>query len=159
MDSVVNLKDPFTYPVWPILLLLLGAIAVGITYLLIRRKKEAPPVEVPPEPQQPRFNYNQKTELKAKYVNILYLIEQAFRNGEISAREAYQRLSVAIRDFLKEISGVDVTKCTLMEMRSMRVPIITQLIEGYYEPEFAVETDDDVIMSITSAKKVIERWI
>ena len=86
-------------------------------------------------------------------------LERRLRGGEITFRPAYQELSVTIRDFVKDISGIDLTKCTLSELKLKNVPVVSSLIETYYEPEFAVETDDDVYKAIFDARTVIERWI
>ena len=85
-------------------------------------------------------------------------LKQKISNGEINSRIAYQRMSKVIRHFVYDMTGVQVQKFTLYEIRQIKMPLLTRLIEDYYVPEFAEETVADAIRSLEGTRRVIERW-
>ena len=159
MDSVINVQEPFMYHIWPIIVVLILLTVLGIIILAGYYRKKTKPVQTVEKPVERKFyTMQERSALKNKYLGLLTSLEARFRNGEIERRPAYQELSALVRSFLKERSGVDVTNCTLEQIKEMHVPVITPLIANYYEPEFALETDDDLLDSIINAKRIIERW-
>ena len=38
------------------------------------------------------------------------------------------------------------------------MPVLTQLVTEYYEPEFARETYSDIYQSINKTRKVLQLW-
>lgn len=160
MNSSVNIQPPFMYHIWPILVALLVLLALGV-FILLRyfRNKQEKTQPVVQKPIERKFISDQdKQEIRTRYLALLEELNRKLKAGEILPRPAYQQLSAYVRDFVKEISGVDVTKSTLKQIRNMNVPVITPLITNYYEPEFALETDDDVHEAILNAGRIIERW-
>lgn len=160
MDSQVKPYGPILYSGLPIIILLLVVLILGVIVLilLIRGRTD----DKKPETQVYRRHWmteSDKSRVRALYLGKLSGLETRLQNKEIAFRPAYQELSVTIRDFVKDISGIDLTKSTLSELRLKNVPVVSSLIETYYEPEFAVETDDDVFKAIGDARMVIERWI
>ena len=69
-----------------------------------------------------------------------------------------QEISVCIRGFIFEATGIPVEKYTLSEIRKVNIPALTQLVEEYYEPEFARFTYADVNQSLYKTRKVLELW-
>ena len=160
MDTQVKLNGPFLYSGLPILIAALIIIGLGIWILVLIFKNRENKVRAP----KPVVNRNihlsesDKSGVKARYFALLDNLVMRLEKHEIEFRPAFQELSKIIRDFVKEISGVDLTRSTLSEMKQKNIPVVSELIETYYEPEFAVETDDDVFKAIDGARKVIERW-
>lgn len=161
MDSQVNPYGPIMYSGLPIVILLLLILVLGVIVLvlLIRGRKDDTVQNEVFMPRRHWITESDKGRVRALYLEKLSDLERRLRGGEITFRPAYQELSVTIRDFVKDISGIDLTKCTLSELKLKNVPVVSSLIETYYEPEFAVETDDDVYKAIFDARTVIERWI
>lgn len=159
MESTVNLQEPFMYHLWPLLVLIILLFALGaILFVLNYKKTEKKIVEKPVFDQPKPVLRLDKAAIKAKYVNYLIDLYNKVHAGQMDTKAAYQELSMLVRDFVKEVSGLDVTTSTLQEIRGKNIPVIEQLISEYYEPEFAFETDDDAKSAINNAKRIIEKW-
>ena len=161
MNSQVNPYGPIMYSGLPIVITLLLVLVLGIItiVLLVRGKKDDTDRTGSPMLRQHWITESDKGRVRTLYLGKLSDLENRLRSGEIKFRPAYQELSVTIRDFVKDISGIDLTQSTLSELKLKNVPVVSSLIETYYEPEFAVETDDDVFKAINDARMVIGRWI
>ena len=156
----VKLQDNYSY--LP-LLLLLFAVITGIILLVVwaskgpKAEKKAvakTPVQTPVNPR------SRMMELKRKYDRLLIQLADESEKKVISDREAYQRLSRLVRDFVYEMTGVKVQNNTLQELRGMNMPKLTALIEECYVPEFALDNcRGDVKETIKKARKVIGEWI
>ena len=60
--------------------------------------------------------------------------------------------------FVYEMTGISVQNCTLEEIRPLRIPRLTRLVEEYYEPEFSSEDLGDALKSLSKTRKEIESW-
>ena len=96
--------------------------------------------------------------LKKKYIGELACIEMDLRNQNITVRQAYQKMSLCIRLFVFDVTGIKVQKYSLSEIRRVNIPQLTQLVREYYEPEFALESRMDVMSSLGRTRGVIESW-
>lgn len=160
MNTSVELQEPFSYAVWP--LILVGTLVVGYLIFLIvakilkNRKYKAPkPAVVKPKETVDIFA------IKKKYMGELNKIEADLQVGKITVRVAYQRMSQCIRRFVYEVTGLKVQHYTLAEIQELRMPILEELISEYYTPEFAgksVVAVENTYQSIEKTKRVIERW-
>ncbi len=157
MESSVNLQEPMSYMlVWIITagVLLLAAVLLQVIFRIRRRRRGEVPEKIkvvkPPRASIP--------EIKNRYLSDIDKIKDALTKGEIDKRIAYQRMSKVIRHFVFDMTGVQVQKYTLYEIKQIRMPMLTQLIEDYYVPEFAQETMADAIKSLEGTRRVIERW-
>ena len=180
----VELQGPFSFRIlWLAagICLLLAALILGIVFrrLLFRRRsrQDTPKIRRPDGGDIPR--------IKQKYLADLLKLETEVREGGIHARETYQRLSLLIRSFVFEMTGIRVQEYTLQDIRRLRLPVLTELVQEYYVPEFAdyddhlpeprqKEDQEDtpgnagsssrkisreyVLQSIYRTRKAIERW-
>ena len=145
VESSVKLNGLFMYSTLPIWLAALALIILGIIILVSIFSRKGEPAPRKAIVQRPGVPVGaERMRVRARYLDMLKNLENRLREGEIGFRPAYQELSKILRDFVKEISGLDITKCTLSQIREKNIPVLTGLIEAFYEPEFAVETDDDV---------------
>ena len=159
VESSVKLNGIFMYSTLPIWLAALALIIVGVLILVSIFSKKGEPVPRKLAVQRPRVPIGiDRSRVKSRYLGMLKNLEYRLREGEIGFRPAYQELSKILRDFVKEIGGLDITNCTLSQIREKNIPVLTKLIETFYEPEFAVETDDDVFEALENVVKVIEGW-
>jgi hypothetical protein len=80
---------------------------------------------------------------------------------KITKRDGYQRLSIIIRGFVQETTGINVENYTLYEIKGLGIEKLNKLIEEYYVPEFAEDnraTKMSLEASCNSAMGVIKTW-
>ena len=102
--------------------------------------------------------YTDSNMIKNKYLNMLDELDNKLDTKKISSRKAYQELSILIRSFVKEVTGIDVTTCVLSDIERMNMPIIYDLVKEYYSPEFARISIGNIRSSISKTRGVIYRW-
>ena len=150
MQTGTELQAPFSYSLLPIILLFVALFLP----LIIRLLKK----------YWPRNNnmvvntYTDSNMIKNKYLNMLDELDNMLDTKKISSRKAYQELSILIRSFVKEVTGIDVTTCVLSDIERMNMPIIYDLVKEYYSPEFARISIGNIRSSISKTRGVIYRW-
>ncbi len=155
METKVQLQDSYHFlPIIVLLmiLLILAAIALQIIFR-IKYRKNADRIKVhrPAKKTLPI--------IKSEYIGKMDNIYQNLMNRTITVREGYHMMSCIIREFVKEVTGINVDSYTLKEIRRVNIPELTQLMQEYYVPEFAERTHFDVMNSLQKTRSVIERWI
>lgn len=158
MQSSISLQEPFSFAFWPILLC--GGVALGcaIGLLLLHRKRK---VQVSKEPKRkPVLPKSPATiaACKNKYLKQLEQIRQKSQSGQLSVRSTYQQLSLCIRNFIYEVTGINVLNYTLTDIKQLKLPTLERLMEEYYTQEFPYQTQADACASIENTKKAIEQW-
>lgn len=157
METTVELRGPFSYPLWPVIVLgiILGVI---VTYffvlLLLRLSKKAS--EKPKKVN--KTTYKNVSFIKNKYMSEINKIESLLIANKIDIRTAYINLSEIIRGFVYEMTDIDVRCYTLQDIRCANMPLLDQLITEYYYPEFAELSVADAQASIFRTRRVIEIW-
>jgi hypothetical protein len=157
MRISVELEDPISYMVIWLILGILFVAAVLFLQIFFRKKfgdKLKRPKKIKIKKPKPKT----MQEIRSNYLGKLGAIEGKLRGGQISIRQAYQEMSACIRGFIFEATGIPVEKYTLSEIRKVNIPALTQLVEEYYEPEFARFTYADVNQSLYKTRKVLELW-
>lgn len=157
METSVNLQEPFSYSIWPIVVV--GALVVlyGI-YLLwtvIMKQKEKIPVEQVAVKQVATVDVNK---IKMKYLTQLEIIRQELAKEKITTRDAYQKMSRCIRGFVYEVTGIQVQNYTLEDIKKLNMPGLEALIAEYYAPEFAFRSLSNSSASLEKTKRAIELW-
>ncbi len=159
MDTSVRLQDMFSHSKIP-MLIVLGMITAILLFivisLLIKRLKKLrnnkrKPVVMEKKPVN-------VMEVKQNYLNRLMMIEVSYQRGECTVRSAYQNMSAIIRGFVEELTGIKVQNCTLQDIKFLHMPVLEELMEEYYSPEFAKKSEGDVMASIKRTRGAIERW-
>ena len=164
METTVTLQDLFEYSWWvPVsgaVCLVLGLIFLVISVhklrKLYRKKKEQ--AEQPVQSQTKTIS----KALGERYIKKINVLKKDYQNGKITKRDGYQGLSSIIRAFVHECTDKDVEKCTLKDIKAMKVFWLADLIEEYYIPEFAEESKaehKDFVQSCDNAMGVIRSWI
>lgn len=151
MSTSIDLQDMFSYSLLPIIILIVIIIILILILILTRRK---------PKPVS-KLNIVKPTninDIKNRYLqeinNLLLLVNE----NKITNRSAYQKLSKLIRNFVYEVTGLKVQYYTLSEIKTLRIPILSTLVEEYYHPEFAKESTSDITSSITKTREVVVKW-
>ena len=157
MKTSVELQAPFQYMILWLILAVLFIAGVIVAQVLLRKKlgdrlKKAKQIKLK------RIAESTLEGLKKKYIGELTCIEMDLRNQKITVRQAYQKMSICIRLFVHDVTGIKVQKYTLSEIKKVNMPQLTNLVREYYEPEFALESRTDVMGSVQRTRAVIESW-
>jgi len=149
----VNLQDNFSY--FPVILwIIIGLIGtLLILFLRIRFKKKKKAV-----PKPKAVPVRNIATLKNQYNQALTALANKYSGNAISDRDAFQELSRIVRDFVFASTGIRVQNYTLSEIQAANLPQLYELISQCYVPEFALETNADVLETIHKARKVIIEW-
>ncbi len=166
METTVTLRPPFEYSWWVV------AIGIALTalglFLLIRalykifyKKKEPKAVEEqkPAEYKKPMPQH--LFIIKKKYIAGINKLRTQYEKEELAKRDAYLKLSLMIRGYVHEATGIDVEKSTLNDVKKMGIRHLDKLMEEYYVPEFAEENrseNRDFVTSCNTAVGVIREW-
>lgn len=154
MQGTNDLMPMFSYS-FIIMLFFLILIIVNVFILFKTKKKEGKHNKtIIVEP-----SIKDKSLIKEQYLKEIDLLKNKLNNNEISSRKAYQSLSILIRTFIFEMTSVNVLNYTLEEIKVLKMPVLTALVEDYYDPEFAVDTKGNIESSIEKTREVIARWI
>lgn len=150
MQSIIDLKDPFSYNFIYIVIIFIILLFLLILFLITNMKKQNKPLKVIPP--------KDINAIKNKYLQTLEELLKKVSNNEITIRKAYQHLSFLIRSFIFEATSIDVLKCTLTDIRKLKIDILSELVAEYYEPEFSKNTKSDIVASIEKGRGVILKW-
>lgn len=155
METTVSLQEPFSYGIWPFVVvgILMGLYGVYcLAVVLLNKKTKAKPIQMQP---LRRINPQQ---IKQHYLMRLEHIQQQVAGGNITMREAYQEMSLCIREFVSQVTGIPVHNYTLEDIRKMHMPELEALLTEYYVPEFAWKTVSDTYASLEKTKRAIQLW-
>lgn len=155
MQTSVNLQPPFSYSIYPIILICLCIILFTI-YLLIKRNKQKKRVEDKIKVEE--IKNVDINEIKRKYLEELDVIESQLNTNMIHIRIAYQDISRVIRHFVYEVTNIHVQNYSLKEIKDLDMPILYELMQEYYVPEFSKYSYGNVKDSLQKTRKVIEKW-
>lgn len=157
MKTSVTLQEPFSYAILPILLVGALIIFYGVYLIVSARKKQVKKKPVSQITKKPNPAADIRT-TKAKYLAQLETIKQELWKEQITTREAYQKMSLCIRWFVYEVTGIQVQNYTLQDIRQLHMPNLEALIAEYYTPEFAATSLSDSTASLERTKRAIELW-
>ncbi|WP_207638117.1 hypothetical protein [Butyrivibrio sp. FCS006] len=165
MVTTVKLQHPFEYSWWVTLIaVVLGAIALtAIVFFLIkvfnalRKKKEVPRPAARKIAMSPDMIYR----VKNQYIGRVQALLNNYTQNKVDKREGYQQLSALIREFVHEVTGINVENFTIKEVKAFGIKKLDVLMEEYYVPEFAEDEkakDKDFAESCNKAVGVIKAW-
>ncbi|POH58841.1 hypothetical protein [Arthrobacter glacialis] len=97
--------------------------------------------------------------VRAKYWALISSIEENHDAGTLSARAAHLELSMAVRTFVHEMTGLKTQRMTLAQLREHQLPLVADAVELYYPGEFAAHSEHlTVAGSAASARNVVGSW-
>ncbi|MEE1115177.1 MAG: hypothetical protein UHN88_08895 [Eubacterium sp.] len=159
MKISIDLQEPLHYMIlWVIAAILAIAVIFAVQFFLRRILKKVlrdKPKKQPVPMERPGLA---RALIRRKYLGQIDSLHQTFYSGGCGVREAYQRMSLIIRNFAHEMTGVEVQNFTLAEIRLLNIPELTYLVKDYYEPEFSLESIGDVRKSLGRTRKAIAEW-
>jgi len=164
METTVTLQPPFEYGIWVLvvfsILLVVGIAATVIAVIKIKNTfTVADREKLKNAYQKPR--QIDLYSAKRKYTLQIQQLIADFKQNRISKRDGYQRLSLIIRGFVFEATNIDVTKCTLRDLKALKLANLDALIEEYYVPEFGEDVRANGMnleFSCNKAMGVIKAW-
>ena len=144
-------------PVWLVITIVLVVLIIAsqifFRILFKGRLKKDKKLKIKTPPAKTRMM------IKREYLYQLDCLAAEFSSGRRTVRAAYQEMSLLIRNYVHEMTGIRVQDCTLSEIRSLGMPNLEILVESYYEPEFAKFTRADIRNSFARTRRVIETWL
>lgn len=150
MQVQTELKPMFSYSFIPILIIILLLILTIVIYKYIKKKEIQKQIVIP--------NHKDLMEIKRRYLLKIQELENNLNEKKISNRKSYQDLSSIIRNFIFEATNIKVQNYTLKEIKMINIPILYDLVNEYYDPEFSIISKGNIISSINKTRMVIERW-
>ena len=158
MQTSVKLQEPFKYSVIPLIIGIFFVMAMICYLIYLKRGNKKLKLNSNEVKAIPEKNIKNIPIIKEKYLNQLNQIEYKYNNKMIEIRTAYQLISESIRLFIFEVTDITTQNYSLSEIKKINMPILYQLIEEYYEPEFARKSVGDFESSINKARRIISEW-
>lgn len=158
MQTSIKLQEPFSYSVIPFIIIV--CLILGMTFYLVysNRKKKKVRIDNNNLRVIPQKNIKNVPIIKGKYFEQLNSIEYKYKNNIIDLRKAYQLISESMRMFVFEMTNITTQNYSLKEIKKLNIPSLYELIEEYYEPEFANKSVGDFGVSIEKARRVVKEW-
>lgn len=151
----VKLQQPFSYSLIPIIIcaILFG---MSLVYFCVSYVKSRPNTV---KPQIHMATPKNREKIKQFYLDKINQLHNAIVTQQIDSRNAYQKMSCYIREFVYEMTGMEVQKYTLQDIQQLKMPVLESLIAEYYVPEFAYAEEGNALASIEKTKRIMEKWI
>lgn len=128
---------------------------VGCWYAWVWWSTRSRPVVVPP-----RIAPDRLTRLRADYARQIDLVVAQADEGVITQRRAHQQVSVLVRHFVHEVSGIHAPTMTLTDLSSSgeRLTPVSKVVAVLYPGEFAPREAQTIGGAARVAKQVVARW-
>lgn len=98
-------------------------------------------------------------EVRARYLGRVDDVEGRYRAGALSTRRAHAELSVVVRDYVAEATGVRADRMTLSELRRTQLYGTTHTVEQFYPIVFGSREYRGVAQGANAARSVITTWL
>lgn len=97
--------------------------------------------------------------VREKYLQLIREIEDKHDGGRLGGRAAHLELSLAVRTFVHEMTGLPAQRMTLAQLRGRQLPLVADAVELFYPGEFAAHGGNlTVAASAASARNVVASW-
>ncbi|MDV3220900.1 hypothetical protein [Intrasporangium sp.] len=108
----------------------------------------------------PRIAPDRLTRLRADYARQIDLVVAQADEGAITQRRAHQQVSVLVRHFVQEVSGIHAPTMTLTDLTSSgeRLTPVSRVVGVLYPGEFAPRETRTIGGAARVAKEVVARW-
>lgn len=146
---------PFGYGPWWVLGalgMLLVAALYAFAWLWTRPRGILTPPPPPPVPIDVRS-------VKEKYLGMIEEVAAEHAAGDLGPRELAQRLSLVLRFFAHESTGVVAEVMTLRDLGDADLPAVEGAVAGYYPSSFRRAAKHDPDAAIASARQVVSTWM
>ncbi|MFF1251546.1 hypothetical protein ACFVYC_03520 [Pseudarthrobacter sp. NPDC058329] len=96
--------------------------------------------------------------LKAAYLQRITDVEQHAAAGNLPARTAHQEISLLLRRFVRDATGVDAPRMTHADLAAHPLPAAAAAIAALYPGEFGHEPLPAVAASAATAREAVHSW-
>jgi len=96
--------------------------------------------------------------LKAAYLQRIHDVEQAAAAGMLDARPAHQEISLLLRGFVRDATGVDATRMTHQDLARHPLPAAADAVQELYPAEFGPGPLPSVAASAARASAAVRAW-
>lgn len=107
-----------------------------------------------------RVSADRLERLRADYTRQIEVVVGRVDSGEITLRQGHQRLSVLVRHFVQEVSGIRAPTMTLTDLHASgsRLTPVSVVVGELYPGEFAPAAPATLEGAAEQAKTVVARW-
>ena len=146
---------------------LLVLVAVWYAYLFRSTRRRPAGQQAVQAPPPPAVAAPDLARLRRDYLERIDAVDREAAAGTRSGRSAHQELSLLIRSFVRDASGVDATRMTLAELRAAGpsagpaahgVPAAADAVAALDPAEFAAGPAPGVPGASRTAREVVRSW-
>lgn len=117
-----------------------------------------PAVRSRPGSAGPRPALTELPALKEAYLQRIHDVHREAAAGNLEARAAHQEISLLLRGFVRDATGVDATRMTHLDLARHPLPAAADVIEALYPAEFGPGPLPSVAASATKASEAVRAW-
>lgn len=96
--------------------------------------------------------------LKEAYLQRIDAVEADAAAGLLTSRASHQELSLLVRKFTRDVTGVDAPRMTLAELDSHPLPAAATAVGRLYPGEFGAEPLPPLARSAETARQAVRSW-
>lgn len=96
--------------------------------------------------------------LKAAYLHRIDDVEREAAAGDLGHRASHQELSLLLRSFIRDATGVDALRMTRQDMERHPLPAAAAAVGALYPGEFGPEPLPAVSAAAAVAREVVRSW-
>ena len=97
-------------------------------------------------------------ELKAAYLERIDDVERDAASGKRSIRDSHQEISLLLRKFVRDATGVDAPRMTHADLAKHPLPAAASAVGQLYPAEFGPEPLPSVAGSAAAARRAVLAW-
>ena len=125
METTVTLRPPFEYSLWVLLvgIVIFAAFLFVFIWVLLRILGIERNQSDPSAKKDNRFSISSGYQyiMKQKYIAQIQMLKNDYNNGKVSQREGFQRLSLLIRGFIHDVTGINVETATIRDVKKLGI--------------------------------------
>ena len=129
--------------------------AIALWYVWVWWSTREKRVVVPP-----RITPDRLSRLRDDYRRQIEAVVARTEAGEITQRRGHQQLSVLVRHFVEEVSGIRAPTMTLTDLSASggRLTPVSAVVAQLYPGEFSPDDASSVASAAAKAQAVVARW-
>ncbi|GAA4666012.1 hypothetical protein [Frondihabitans cladoniiphilus] len=143
---------------WWVVYLVVGVVLVAAVIAWYVFAVRFSRTRLPPADRRPNPKKSDPQQLQAKYSGLIDEVEAEWRAGRLDDRATHSRLSLLLRFFAFESSGVDAHVMTLADLQRSPLPQVAGAVGEYYPPAFRADQPGDPAHALETARLVVRSW-
>ncbi|MET3163924.1 UNVERIFIED_ORG: hypothetical protein ABIB19_002338 [Arthrobacter sp. UYEF10] len=134
-------------------LALLAVVRGWCTFVFLGTRKPKVPEQAPRFTPRPDL-----AGLKEAYLQRIDAVTANAAAGLLTAREAHQELSLLVRRFARDVTGIDAPRMTLAELHGHPLLSVAEAVRTIYPGAFGLEPLPPVAQSAETACQAVRQW-